>query len=371
MVDGKRRSEGYPSQEEAEARRDEVAALLTLKSDPRRVAAEKAIAPLFVEIAEEALDDHAKAEKLRPSTYSNHRTFLDKHLLPHFGDQPVTVEHFSRVEIRRWINEKKKSLKDSTLSSCLPTLRLILDHAVETNVLATNPMRGGKRLLRVEQRSEPVDPFTPEELRAILTAAGAVDPDFCTLIQIMAQTSLRPGEALALRRCDLDMTKARVHVQGTFSRGRIGPTKNRQSVRVVSLLHPICEPESRGWHPRDAGPLTKRVLAGLRSLRVISVDPEARLFELRQAFFHERWTRVLAKAQVRYRKPHALRHAFASVMLSRNAPLVYVVKCGGWANANVLLSVYAHWIEEGAEVASNLASNDLTPRRVAVQLLDQ
>jgi integrase len=54
----------------------------------------------------------------------------------------------------------------------------------------------------------------------------------------------------------------------------------------------------------------------------------------------------VAKAQVRYRSPEQLRHTFASTLLSRNAPLLYVQRQGGWKSATVLLHAYARWVEE-------------------------
>jgi len=53
---------------------------------------------------------------------------------------------------------------------------------------------------------------------------------------------------------------------------------------------------------------------------------------------------VMAAAKVRYRAPEQLRHTFASTMLSRNAPLLYVQAQGGWRSASVLLRVYARWM---------------------------
>src|SRR5262245_63744769 len=61
---------------------------------------------------------------------------------------------------------------------------------------------------------------------------------------------------------------------------------------------------------------------------------------------HRSWRRVLAAAQVRYRSPEQLRHTFASTMLSRNAPLLYVQQQGGWRSASVLLRVYARWMPQ-------------------------
>jgi integrase len=101
---------------------------------------------------------------------------------------------------------------------------------------------------------------------------------------------------------------------------------------------------------------------------VVAVDPDAPLFgsamdpatPLRQASVHRAWVRVLKKAQVRHRKPHALRHSFASVLLSRNAPLTYVTKAGGWRSATTLLQTYAKWIEQAEEGARSSASSDVS-----------
>jgi hypothetical protein len=49
---------------------------------------------------------------------------------------------------------------------------------------------------------------------------------------------------------------------------------------------------------------------------------------------------------VRYRSPEQLWHTFASTLLSRNAPLLYVQRQGGWKSAAVLLHACARWVEE-------------------------
>lgn len=54
--------------------------------------------------------------------------------------------------------------------------------------------------------------------------------------------------------------------------------------------------------------------------------------------------RVLTAAKVRYRAPEQLRHTFASTLLFRNAPFLYVQEQGGWRSAAVLLRTYARWM---------------------------
>jgi integrase len=350
---GKRVSIAFKSEIEARTAAAKVEAARVLGQDysPRSAAAPSV--PSFSEIAVEALRLHASTRSLRPGTVSNHDAFLKNHLLPAWGGKAVTPATFNRLELRRWIAklrgaEGPRTLSDSTLSASLPILSIILDYSVERGLLAANPLRGGEPLWRASEAAETIDPFTPAELRQILAAARAIDPDFATLLQLMVQTSLRPGEGLGLRRCDIDLVATMIHVSGTWSRDTLGPPKNRQSARRVSLLYPTTE-DIAAWRPGAAGTDTRRVLDGLRALRVVPADPEARLFTYTTTGFNRLWHRVVARAGVRYRKPHALRHSFASILLSRAAPLLAIQKAGGWRSATVMLETYARWIEQAEE----------------------
>jgi integrase len=60
--------------------------------------------------------------------------------------------------------------------------------------------------------------------------------------------------------------------------------------------------------------------------------------------------------------PEQLRHTFASTLLSRNAPLLYVQKQGGWRSASVLLRVYARWMpQEYGEAAGQPSATPAQP----------
>jgi integrase len=113
----------------------------------------------------------------------------------------------------------------------------------------------------------------------------------------------------------------------------------------VSFLHPVSV-DSPDWRPVDLGLLA-------RLSKVQSLEPSAFLFggahPLSSMTVNRLWWRALTKAGVRYRSPEQLRHTMASVLLSRNAPLLYVAKVGGWASAAVLLRVYARWVPQDFE----------------------
>ena len=136
--------------------------------------------------------------------------------------------------------------------------------------------------------------------------------------------------------------------------------------RDVSVLHPIAD-DTPEWRPGFTE-AAKSALHSMRRLSVRSLEPEVFLFQrggepLSSMAVHRAWRRVLLAAQIRYRSPEQLRHTFASTMLSRNAPLLYVQQQGGWRSASVLLRVYARWMPQpSATLAQPVSFNDAATR---------
>ena len=189
---------------------------------------------------------------------------------------------------------------------------------------------------------EQVDPFAGRELRAILAAAERLEPEFATLLRLWMQSGMRAGEVAGLQWQDVDLSTGLVKVRRTWSRQRLGPTKTGIE-RDVSVLHPIAD-DTQEWRPG----FTEAAKSTLHGLRRLSCGPSSRRRFCSSAavsrslrWLCTAWRRVLLAAQIRYRSPEQLRHTFASTMLSRNAPLLYVQQQGGWRSASVLLRVYA------------------------------
>jgi hypothetical protein len=88
------------------------------------------------------------------------------------------------------------------------------------------------------------------------------------------------------------------------------------------------------------------VLDRLKRRKVGGMDPATFMFGRggtphRSDDLHRDWCRARLAAGVRYRGPEQLRHTFASTMLGRSAPPVYVAEVGGWSSAHPLLMLYA------------------------------
>ena len=280
----------------------------------------------------------------RFNTRRNHDVAIRAHLVPHLGAYPITA--VSRAEVQKFIAGRRGRVADSTLRIYLVTLRLVLDFAVERGDIAANPMRGG-RLWRPEQKGEEPDPFTQEELAAIVEVAEDLSPAFGLMIRAWAQSGMRSGELRGLRRGTLDPMRGDVKVERTLTHGRVGDPKTRRSKRTASLLYPVCEPGA-DWDPT---PESRSVLD--RLAKVVPLNPDAPLFgslanpgqPMQETELWKWWGRALARAKVRPRTPENLRHTFVSLLLSRGAPLLLVAAQAGHS-AGVMLKHYGKWIPQ-------------------------
>jgi integrase len=309
----------------------------------------------FKAIAEEWLRTCQGVRNIRPNTIDNYRTAVVIHLIPYFGTTPLT--DITRGKVRAFIADllsaggsarfKDRPLGRLTVRNVVAVLRMILQDAEDEGLVPSN---AAARVGRFGAHTARVDPFTPGEIQAILAAALLeAGPDIATLLRLWAQAGLREGEVLALRRDALGLDRGEVTVRATWSHGRLGPPKNRYSERTTSFLYPTAEPRTTEWRPgRTRG--SRLVLADLRRLPG-PMNPSAFVFggaaPYSAAKLRVVWARVLKAASItRYRPPETLRHSWASILLSRSAPLLAVVRAGGWRNARVLLDVYAKWVPE-------------------------
>ena len=103
------------------------------------------------------------------------------------------------------------------------------------------------------------------------------------------------------------------------------------------------------------------MLEGLQVVCRAAENDEARLWPLASSQFARLWMRTCKTAGVRYRKPHCLRHSFASILLSRNGPILAVQKAGGWSTAITLLKTYGHGVPD-EDPASTAATTAVTPQ---------
>lgn len=64
-------------------------------------------------------------------------------------------------------------------------------------------------------------------------------------------------------------------------------------------------------------------------------------------FREHHWRRFLKAAGLAYRRPHVLRHTYASLLIQAGEPITYVARQLGQHSAAFTLKVYGHFVPQG------------------------
>lgn len=168
---------------------------------------------------------------LRPTTRMSYEIALRRHLVPWFGLKPV--DEIGLEDVRAWFasyGERTPTARAHAYS----VLAAIMNQAVDDEVLVRTPCRI-KRGSRAKVRREP-EVLT---LRELLALAEAMPAQHRALTLLCGLCGLRFGEAVALRRRDLDLDSGTVSVSRTATRAQgrksVGPPKTEAGKRTVAM----------------------------------------------------------------------------------------------------------------------------------------
>ncbi len=251
------------------------------------------------------------------------------HLRPRFGPLPIGI--LGADEIRLFV--ATLGVAPKTENNILTPLRQAYRMAFEEGLIDANPL-DRVRAATVERRDP--DPFTPEEMRAILNACG--ESWHRALFQLAFATGLRTSELIALWWEDVDWEKRVLHVRRARVRGEIKATKTTAGRRTVDLSEPALAALV------DAAGLPGGPLVGA-SPAIVFLDPETgQPWPSDGPIRHRAWKPALQRAGVRYRYPYQTRHTYASLMLSAGEDPTYIAAQMGHRDWAMIRRVYARWM---------------------------
>jgi integrase len=263
------------------------------------------------------LEEIAIDSRLADGTKDLYATQLRTLLLPAWGN--LTVREITTARLERFL-KLQAGVSYSKAKHARVLLNLILKFAMRHGAIRHNPLAGTSPL-----HKPPAAPkaLTLDELARIRTAAREwrtgesrpgpkPDGQLRDIIEVMLGSSARIGEALALRRCDLDMTAnpPTVHIRGTVvvrkgtGVARQAWPKTHASDRIVAI-------------PQFAAEVLRRRLA-----LIADRDPEHLLFFTKRGTpitpYNARRTfrQVLEEAGLDGRgiKPHSFRKTVATLL---------------------------------------------------------
>lgn len=287
------------------------------------------------ELLEEWLKD---TERTHPhSTYRCYRKSCNAHLIPQFGS--IRARELTPQQIREWIRNRTGTLK--SIRNDLTPLRAILDRALNDDIIDRNPLdkiKVSKLVSRQQARTDyEVDPFTEEEIKAVLETALDYDPRIRNLLQFAFYSGLRTSELFGLMWGDVDWRNMVVRIQRAVVERRVKETKTKAGIRDVILL------------PSALDALRDQKQYSFVGGEYVFVRPNERGSFVDYDHLERPWKYVLKRAKVRYRNPYQTRHTYASQLLSGGENPLFVAQQMGHKTTEMIMRHYGRWVEQGGQ----------------------
>jgi integrase len=283
---------------------------------------------------------------LRARTVALHRDQFRRYIEPAFGR--AHVRSLQRSQIKRWLADLlRRGLDRDTVRIAYAALHVMLNHAVEDEIISVNPAsklgRSLKLLSAPGERQRRVKAMTREQLAAFLAVmsgpeARPADRRYYPFFLTLCRTGLRLGEAFALQDGDLDFTRGILRIERAFSDGRLeAMPKNVSSIRDVDLSPALVAVLRRHLVERKK-----------RALRHGWTAPWVFLSEagtpLTKQNVERAVTRIVQRAGLSHFTSHDLRHTFASLLLQRGESPKYVQQQLGHTSLSMTTDLYGQWL---------------------------
>jgi integrase len=264
------------------------------------------------------------AQVHRPNTRHAVDSAMRVHLLPAFGDRPLSTIRPS--EIQAWVRRLAERLEPATVATVYQHTRTVFRAAVADKLIASSPCQR-VTLPRKERTS-----VVPLDTAVVWRIRDEMPPRWRAMVVVMAGTGLRPGEVagLTVDRVDFLRRTVRVDRQLLIRPAEFGPPKTAASYRTVPLPQVVVDELAAHLAEFPPGEL------GLVFTRPGGLRLNRRRLGL---VFSQAAQRAGAPAGTR---PHDLRHYYASLLIRHGESVKVVQARLGHGSATMTLDTYSH-----------------------------
>ncbi|WP_327138944.1 tyrosine-type recombinase/integrase [Nocardia sp. NBC_01327] len=297
-----------------------------------------------------------KVQSTDPATRLVLRQRLERRIYPRLGD--LTFDRIERpATIRDWVGDlDERGFSENYKAVLFTVVSAVCESAVDDRIIRQNPCKA-KTVRRPIGKSPKVVVWQEERLRSV---CSGLPQRFGIVTKLGAGLGLRQGEILGFSPDDIDrrMKVVRVErqlktVKGAMMFALPKGGKTREIPMAGSLLADIdSHVEQHGtalvtlpWGHPDGEPVTVRLLVTGEAGRLYSGDVFNKLI----------WRPAFAAAGLTYVRRadgmHALRHYFASVLLSMGCSVKELAEFLGHNDPGFTLRTYTHLVPSSLDRA--------------------
>ena len=256
------------------------------------------------------------------------RASLDKHILPAFGEIPVS--HIAKADILAFrANLAKIPRKDGSqglsparINTILVPLRLITNEAADR--FDFSPPFEKIKALKIPKTK--VDPFTLDEVQSLLTH---VREDFRPYLTVRFYTGMRTGELHGLKWKYIDFNRREILVRESLVAGEMTDTKTDSSSRDIPMSQPVFD-ALKEQHKRTGKMEWVFCNADGNQLQINNVSNRV-------------WKPLLRLLDLPYRRLYQTRHTAATLWLAAGENVLWVSQVLGHSDPHVTFQKYAKY----------------------------
>ncbi|KPW04799.1 tyrosine-type recombinase/integrase [Pseudoalteromonas sp. P1-8] len=275
--------------------------------------------------------ENAEERGLAPSTVTGYKKSRN-------GLKPlwlVKVTELDQLMLVNFVKASSTKVKAKTISNRLSVLRSALDDAIIDKLIVQNPAAGFKvgKHIKVEsnvnarKQHNAVTPFTPNEIDKIVDASeGTVK----TIIQFCNETGVRSSEWVALKKQDVCLISREVTIYEAVVEKQTKGTKTISGRRSIPISHEVAELLEEEMNKHDS--------------EYVFLNSKGEHWN-QDSFRKHQWSKVLERAEVKYRYPYQLRHTFATRNISKGMNLWKLTKLMGHKSPQQLYQHYGNFID--------------------------
>lgn len=305
------------------------------------------------------------SDSLSPTTLSEYKRLLDKHILPNFGKRKARSIRAS--ELDTYYAKLKKSggvggngLSAQSVRHIHAIIHRLFSQAVKWGWTSSNPASlASPPKVRAKQVNVP----SVDQVVKLIDNAKLSDDGFGCLLRLAAVTGARRGELCALKWSDLDLSKGILTISRSIASDKndhmVEKDTKTHSNRSIALDVDTCK-ILEDWQ-NTCNDRAQKCNVNLTSQEFIFSDLPDGSQCWRPGRVTLAFMRLCKRLDIKDVRFHDLRHFAATRMLVAGVPVKTVSGRLGHADAATTLNVYAHFVE----------TSDAQAAQVLGDLLDQ
>ena len=273
-----------------------------------------------------------KKSYVKESTYANYSYIVYNYIIPYVGNYNVKKLN-KKVFQDLILSLHEKSLSNKTIKDIIMVIKSSLRKVFEENKIKSFSL---KLVYPKEKNIKIMNVLSKNEQHILMEyiIKNISDKNVGILLSLLC--GLRIGEVCALKWENIDLENKIIHITKTIQ--RIYIKENNTILSKVLITNPKTIKSNRDIPINDF--MYEKLINLRKNNNVFVLSGNAQYIEPRT--YRNYFTKILKSLNLRHFKYHALRHTFASNLISLKIDYKTVSELLGHSNISLTLNLYVH-----------------------------